>query len=136
MKRHCALRLLLQWLGPAGSERARPISAFWPSINRGDSCSLPPFTGAAPLDNSGRPMVTRRTWWCQRGTLHQGEPVGGGRVEGGSPQTSSGGEGRRRWVDGYEAISGEGVTWSNYRVEWFFLKWWRGQRCLDSGGQR
>jgi hypothetical protein len=82
MKRHCALSLLLQWLGPAGSERAQPILAFRPPIERGDS---PP-----PLH---RATVTHRTRWCQGGTPHQGEPVGGGRVEGGSPQTSSGGEG-------------------------------------------
>jgi hypothetical protein len=30
MKWHCTLGLLLEWLGPAETERARPILTFWP----------------------------------------------------------------------------------------------------------
>jgi hypothetical protein len=64
-------------------------------VRTGDSIP-PPFTSAAPPFDSGRPAVTRRTR-CYRGeSSDQGEPMGGGRAEGGSPQRSSGGEGIRR----------------------------------------
>jgi hypothetical protein len=36
---------------------------------------------------SGRPAVAHQTRSCRRGSLDQGEPVGGGWAEGGSPRT-------------------------------------------------
>jgi hypothetical protein len=65
-----------------------------PDRKRGLFPPPPPFTDAAPPVDSDRSAVTRRTRWCQGGTSHQWEPVGGDMVEGGKPQTSSGGEGR------------------------------------------
>jgi hypothetical protein len=86
MKRHCRIREGLTHLSLSAPDRKRGLSP-------------PPITDASLLVDSGRPMVTHRTRWCQGGTPHQGQPVDGGRVEGGSPQMSSGGEGRRRQVD-------------------------------------
>jgi hypothetical protein len=57
MQWHCALGLLLQWLSPAGMERARPISAFRPEgEDRG--FNPPPFTDVAPPVDFGRPTMT------------------------------------------------------------------------------
>jgi hypothetical protein len=42
IKWHYALRLLLQWLSPTGTERAWPISAFRPKGETGDSSPLWP----------------------------------------------------------------------------------------------
>jgi hypothetical protein len=53
IKWHCALELLLQWLGPAGTERTQPILTFWPEGKTGDSFPPPPFTGVALLVNFG-----------------------------------------------------------------------------------
>jgi hypothetical protein len=59
-------------------------------------------------------------------------------MEGGSPQRSSGGEGRRRRVDDCngsdrKSAAAKVLTWSNYGPERFFLKWWQGRRCSDGG---
>jgi hypothetical protein len=122
MQWHCALGLLLQWLGPARTERARPISAFWPEGE--DRGFNPPLYWRGPADQFRPTGVTHRTRWCRGETLDQGKPMGCSRVEGGSPQRSSGGEERRRWVD-----DDDGSDWR------FFLKWWRGRRCSDSSGR-
>jgi hypothetical protein len=64
----------------------RGLAQSWPFGPRAkQGIQSPPFAGAAPPADSGRPAVTHRRRWCQGGSLDQGEPVGGGRVEGGSP---------------------------------------------------
>jgi hypothetical protein len=55
IKWHCVLGLLLQWLGPAGSQRTQPISTFRPMAKIGDL--IPPFTGAALPADSGQPAT-------------------------------------------------------------------------------
>jgi hypothetical protein len=52
-----------------------------------------------PLANSDKPAATHRRRWCQGGTPDQGEPVGGGRVEGGSPRRADDDEGVSDDVD-------------------------------------
>jgi hypothetical protein len=92
MQWHCALGLLLQWLGPARTERARPISAFRPKGE--DRGFNPPLYRQGPANQFRPTGVTHRTRWCRGETLDQGKPMGCSRVEGGSPQRSSGGEER------------------------------------------
>jgi hypothetical protein len=48
-KRHCALELLLQWLGPSRSDRARTISTFRPKAKTGEF--FPPSVPAACWQN-------------------------------------------------------------------------------------
>jgi hypothetical protein len=48
MKRHCALRLLLQWLGPARSEWPDPSQPFGPRMKQGIS---------PPLVRGGSPTI-------------------------------------------------------------------------------
>jgi hypothetical protein len=62
----------------------RGLAQSRPESKVGDS--IPSFAGAAPPADSGLPVVTHLIRWCRGGSLDQGEPVGGGRVEGGSPQ--------------------------------------------------
>jgi hypothetical protein len=86
-------------LGLSAGERSRGIN--------------PPFTGAAPSIDSGRPAATHRRRWCRGGSLDQGEPMGGGRVEEGSPQRHLHGSGarsagkQRRWTAGGVEVLGE-----------------------------
>jgi hypothetical protein len=59
-KWHCALGLLLHWLGPSGSERAQPISAFWPEAKTGEVFS--PIGAGGLSVESGRPVDGGRRW--------------------------------------------------------------------------
>jgi hypothetical protein len=52
-----------------------------------------------PSVDFGQPTVTHRRRWCRGGTLDQAEPVGGGRVEGGSPRRAGDGKGVDNDVD-------------------------------------
>jgi hypothetical protein len=90
--------LLIQWLSPTGSEKAQPTSAFWAEVKQG-SPPPPSFTGVDPSADFGQPAVTHRRRWCRGGTLDQAEPVGGGRVEGGSPRRAGDGKGVDSDVD-------------------------------------
>jgi hypothetical protein len=107
MKWHYALRLLLEWLGPAGMERARPISAFRPD---GEDRGFNPPSPARPRQSipvgrrrltgqggAGEELRTKRNPWVAvgwKGAHHRGLVRGEGRWW--------------RWL-GPEVIGGEAV---------------------------
>jgi hypothetical protein len=72
--------------------RSSRFREAWPNLSlsaRERSRGLnppPPVVGAAPSADFGRPSVTHQRRWWWGGSPDQGEPVGGSRVEGGSPQ--------------------------------------------------
>jgi hypothetical protein len=72
MKRHCALRLLLQWLGLARSEWPDPSQPFGPRMKQG--ISPPLVRGGSPTDSGG---------WRQRGAMgsSRGASPGGGGLD-------------------------------------------------------
>jgi hypothetical protein len=63
--------------------------------------SFPLFIAGVLQAKSDRSVVDRRTWSCQRGSMVQGELIGGGWAEGGSP---------RRAVDSGELSGGGSST--------------------------
>jgi hypothetical protein len=72
-------------LGPPSGNGLAHQSLLTQQTKIGDSIP-PPLVGVAPPIDYGRSAVTHGRRWCQGGSLDQGEPVGGGRVDGGSPQ--------------------------------------------------
>jgi hypothetical protein len=138
MKRHCALRLLLQWLGPARSEWPDPSQPFGPRMKQG--ISPPLVRGGSPTDSGS---------WRQRGATGSGRgasPRGGGLDFGygearGSPMMA--GVGGTSWA---KVDTGESVAWwSRWPAQgsgrsssstWF---WWRcrlGRGMADEGCHR
>jgi hypothetical protein len=76
----------------------QPTWAFSPKAETGEP-SPPPLHRRSPTDWFRPVGGERQTWWCWGGTVDHGEPMGGIRVEGDSPQWPGGGEGRRQcWM--------------------------------------
>jgi hypothetical protein len=81
-------------LGPPSGNDPAHRSVLAQQTETGDLIP-PPFTGASPPADFDQPAVTLRRRWFRGGSLDQGEPMGGGRVDGGSPQRRLNGGGAR-----------------------------------------
>jgi hypothetical protein len=71
MKRHYALGLLLQWLGPFGSGWAQPISAFRPEAKTREVFA--PIGTGGLLAKSSRPVGGGRRWSGRGASLVDGK---------------------------------------------------------------